>query len=104
MQKTYFPFLNVLLQDPRSIFYESLTKLDKENERWQWILHLALFREPEEVHEWAKEARKNAWALAYLASQEAKTRSKDKIDESLKEGDAWLHKWVKDNPPPLFHY
>ena len=57
MQKIYFPFLNFIFNDPKSIFYDSLKKLEKENEKWQWILHLALFREPEEVHEWAKEAR-----------------------------------------------
>jgi hypothetical protein len=97
VQKLFHSFFDFLLTRD-GILDASLKKLGHVNQRWIWILQFVLHRKPEEVRCWAKEARKNGFALSHLAQQEAKQRFHEKIDESLKAGDAWLHKWSKDNP------
>ena len=39
-------------------------------------------------------------AASPLAGQEAKLRFREIMGESLKEGDAWLHRWAMDYPSP----
>ena len=96
----YFPFLNYLRTSSSSPLLPSLAKLKLMPDRWLAILSWPFADSENQLLTWAKEAASHAARLTTLAKAAAGRAFEDKISEALDNGDAWLHKWAKDEDAP----
>ena len=98
-----FPLFYYLLNVDGSPFYGSLHKLKLQPQRWTAILTWPLGQYADTLNDLAKEARSYANSLNAMATIEARQEFGERIAESLDDGDAFLHKYVKAAPvsPPV---
>ena len=47
----------------------------------------------------ADEAREMSKSLAKMAAEQTTKDFEEKVRESMEDGDGWLHKWCKNEPP-----
>lgn len=99
----YFESYDYLLTDSLSPLLPSLTRLGMQSDRWNYILTWPLGQALGQLKSLASEARKFSVALDALATLQARRYFKTKISESLDSGDAFLHQFVKNDPPPPPH-
>lgn len=96
--RNHYSFTKYLLTD-MSPLRPSLVKLRLKPERWDHILQWPFFDPVADLAVYAQEAEKIKPKLVTLAKQAHRLSFHDKIDQSLQEGDGWLHRWVKAEQP-----
>ena len=69
-------------------------------DRWLAILSWPFSDAENQLLTWAKEAASYSGRLTTLAKAAAGRAFEEKISEALDNGDAWLHKWAKDEDAP----
>ena len=99
--RLYSPFFGYLTFSAKSPLPTSLIKLSTMPERWHHIAGWPFGFDHQTTVQLAEEANNIARAHDTLAKAESRRTLEDKIEDSLKHGGGWLHKFVtNDRQPP----
>lgn len=96
----HFSFAHYLLNVQKSPLNASLATLQLDNARWRCIIAWPFTVETEEVERYAAEARHVGGTLAALATKRGKDILVQAVGESLTNGDAWIQRWINNEPLP----
>ena len=77
---------------------KSLSSLKLRSERWMWILDCPFFHIYDTLKEWAVEAREHAQKCSSIANEQTANIFLTLIEQSLEEGDGWLHRYARNDP------
>ena len=89
-----------LVENDDTILHKSLHKAGLKHQRWKWIIQAAFYRTEDELKQWADEAETIQKSLEQIHRKQEKDYFDNLINESLENGDAFLHKWTKHLQPP----